>query len=261
MISLKEIVANLLDSSDASSHSYRRLYNLGVFGMKTEFNLDVTGGIKTVLLDVNANKTVELPCDYIRYNKIGVVNQSGEFTTFKCNDQLTNYHQAYFNSTTRLAALPTLPTLGAAGYPDGGLVDYNALYYLNYWFSGTSYQLFGIGSGTANVGEYKVDEQARIILFDPFFHWSQVLLEYLSDGMDEENDDYQVDIRAAEAVKSYLRWQNAIDQTKKYSQGQIRDYRSQYFNEKRKSKMRLNPIVLNELQNAERRSWKLAPKA
>lgn len=258
---LREIVANLLDSQDSSSHSFRRMYNLGVWGMKTEFDLDVTGQIKTVLLDVHANHTASLPCDFISYNKIGIVNQKGECVTLKCNDQLTNYHQAFFNATNRTAGVPIMPSYGTVDGLNTGFLDYNSYFYLNYWYNGTGYNLFGVGSGTVSLGEYKVDEQARIILFDPYFQWDKVLLEYLSDGCDEENDDYEVDVRAAEAVKSYIRWQNAIDQPKKYSQSQIQGMKLAYFNEKRKSKMRINHVVINELANAERRSWRLTAKA
>jgi hypothetical protein len=261
-MTLREIVSSLIDSQDASIHSFRRLYNMGVFGMKTEFNLDVKGKLKTVLLSVSPNKTAEFPSDYISYSKIGVVNGKGEIACFKRNNQLTNYHQEYYSQNSRTKGVPYLPGYGTVdGLNGGGYFDYNGFAYLNYNYSGTNYNLFGIGSGTASIGEYKVDDAARVILFGQHFYYDEVLLEYLSDGSDEENDDYYVDVRMAEAVKSYLRWQNAIDMPKKYSPSQIQGYKSNYYNQKRLSKMRMNPLVLNELQDAERRSWKLTAKA
>lgn len=258
---LKEIVGNLLDSMDSSSHDFRRIYNLGAFGMRTEFALDIKGTFKTVLLPVNPNKTALLPCDYVSYSKIGVANKRGEIATLKRNDKLNNYHQDFFSSIDKYAGLPTLPAYGYAGEGTNGIAGYNSFFYLNYWYGNTSYNLFGLGSGTANVGEYKVDDNARIILFDQCFTFDAVILEYLSDGCDEENDDYEVDIRAAEAVKCYLRWQNAIDKPKQFGQGVVTSLKNSYFNEKRKARMRINAVVLNEMQNAERRSWKLVAKA
>ncbi len=261
MIKLREIVANLLDSQDSSSHSFRRLYNLGAFGMKTEFNLDVLGSFKTVLINVSPNKTAQLPCDYVSYNKIGITNAKGEIVTFKRNNQLTNFHEAYYNTLDRTAGVPTLPTYGVSDGLNPTFFDYNSYFYLNYWYNSTSYQLFGIGSGTQSLGEYKVDEQNRIILFDPSFQYDQVLLEYLTDGCDEDNGDYEIDVRAAEAVKSYLRWQNAIDLNKKFSLGQVQVFKREYYNQKRLARMRLNPVIVNELADAERRSWRLTAKA
>lgn len=258
---LREIVNSFIDSKDSSSHEFRRLYNIGAFGMRTEFNLDIKGNIKTVVIPVNANKTALLPTNYISYCKIGLANPKGEIATLKRNDKLVNYHADFFNVANRNDTLPTLPSYGFLGGLNNGLGIYDAANYLNFNYGGTSYNLFGLGSGTPTIGEYKVDDANRIILFDPNFIFSEIILEYLSDGCDEENDDYEVDIRAAETVKCYLRWQNAIDMPKKYPQGVVREFRSQYYNEKRKSRMRINPVVLNEMSNAERRSWKLVAKA
>ena len=257
---LREIIGNLLDSKDEGSHEFRRLWNLGVFGMKAEFNLDVKGHLKTVLLTLNPNKTVQLPCDYVKYSKIGIVNDLGEFVTFKRNNQLTAYHQDYFNNATPLSNVPTLPTAAMLSGLNGGSSLYSQASYLNYNYGGTSFNLFGLGSGTADIGQYKVDEWAKIILFDPNFTYTQVLLEYLSDGEDD-NEDYDVDIRMAEAVRCYLRWSDVVDRPKKASQGTVDRLWHNYSNSKRLARMRINPVVMNEIQNAERRSWKLVAKA
>jgi len=261
MLTLREVVGQLIDSKDESSHSFRRLYNLGVWGMKVEFNLDVKNHIRTALLDINPNKTCELPCDYVTLSKMGVVNSYGEIATFKLNNRLSMYHAEYFSQTTnRNTGVPTLPTYGWYAGLNGGLVDYNAFAYLNYWYSGTTFNLYGLGSGTAEVGEYKIDETNRIILFNERFNWTQFLLEYMSDGSDEENDDYPVDIRMAEAVKCWLRWQDKIDK-KNVGIGEKNKLKLDYYNQKRLSRMRLNPIILNEMQNIERRSWRMVAKA
>jgi len=258
-MTLRDIIINYLDSKDDSSHSFRRLWNLGTFGMQTEFGLDVKANIKTAVIDVNPNKTIALPCDFISLSKVGVLNHKGEVVTFKVNNNLTTYHQEYFDSTTRLSGLPTIPTYGFLGVNGG--YGYNSLLYLNYWYSGTSYNLFGLGSGTVDVGEYKLDDYNKIMLFNPqCFHWEQVVLEYLTDGADESGD-YPVDIKMAAAVKAYLRWADVVDRPKKASPNEVKQLFFAYNNEKRKARMRINPVILNEMQNAERRSWKLVPKA
>lgn len=76
-IGLKKIVANYLNTEDLTSHQFLRLYNIAKWGLDTEFNLDITGKLKTVILEVNPNKTVDLPCDYVSYTKIGQINSRG----------------------------------------------------------------------------------------------------------------------------------------------------------------------------------------
>lgn len=254
-IALKKIVGEFLDSADQSSHQFRRLYNIGVRGMR-EFNMDITGSLKTVVLDINANKTAELPCDYIAYSKIGVLNDKGEVLTFKRNDQLSNYNQDNFNQANRSEGAPSVTSIGNWVNPTSF-----PFFFYNYWMGGTSYNLFGLNSGTADLGNYKVDEDAGIILLDSRVSFRQIVLEYLSDGSEEDCDDYFINAQASEAFICYLRWKNATDLYKKFSPSQVRMFKMEYYRERKLAKMRLNKVVISELQNIKRALTKLVAKA
>lgn len=252
-ISLKEIIGQFLNSSDQTSHQFLRLWNIGVFGMKTEFNLDITGGVKTMLLDVNPDKTVTLPCDYIRYSKIGVLNNIGEVVTFKRNNQLTTAQRSISGG---LSSYPKAGAINnAASYP------YSQLNYNNYFYNGKNYNLFGADSGTVNIGEYKVDDRAMCIFLNMETTYSQIVLEYLSNGFDEGCNDYFIDVRAGECMKSYIRWQEAIDSRKKFSYSTVNEMKKDYYRTKRIAKMRINPFNLSEFNDCIRKSVKLVAKA
>jgi hypothetical protein len=253
-IKLKEIIGQFLNSADQSSHEFLRLWNIGVWGMKTEFNLDITGVMKTVLLDVNPNKTAYLPCDYISYSKIGVLNDKGEVITYKRNDQLARVNK---NKPTRLEGFPV-----ERGVMDNYLYSpyYNS-YYFNYFTNGTTFHLYGKDSGTAQLGSYKVDEDAKVIYLGiEDTYQTQIVLEYLSDGYAENMDDYEVDVKASEAMLCYLRWFNSKD-SKKYSPSEVQMNMKAFYNQKRLAKMRINLFVLNEMQDISRRGIKLTAKS
>lgn len=254
-VQLRKVVAQFLDSADESSHAFRRLYNIGVRGCE-QFNLDLTGNIKTVVIDVEANKTAYLPEDYISYSKIGVLNERGEVVTFKRNQDLSMWNDIYTQLDERQTGVPISNTLGFLDDQSA----YPYLYY-NYFYQGSSFNLFGLDSGTAKIGEYKLDEVNGLILLSPNSEHSQVVLEYLSDGYDSDADDYEIDVRAQEAFICWLRWNNAKDLRKKFSQSDVRGYKIEYFNELRKAAMRINPFILNEAENAARVGTKLVPKA
>lgn len=254
-IPLKQIIAELIDSKDSSSHEFRRLYNIGVRGIR-EFNTDIVGNFTTALLDVNANKTAELPDDYVSYSKIGVINDKGEIITLRLNNQLSDYGSKRFLAEDRFIDVPKVDTIT---YPS---VPYNYPYiYYNFFAANQSFNLFGIGGGGQNLGDYKVDEECGIIIFSPEFKYDKILLEYLSDGMDRECDDYMVDSRAAEALLAYVRWKSALDMPKKFGQGMIREYKAEYKAERLKAKMRINKIVVSEFEDMQRITNKLAPRA
>jgi len=252
---LRQIIAQFLDSADQSSHQFRRLYNIGVRGCK-EFNLDITGQFKTVLLPVNPNKTVTLPQDYLTYSKMGIVNERGEIITFTKNEQLSQYHAIYTQQVERNEGVPELTTIGNYVAP----LPYPYLY-SNYWNGGTSYNLFGLNSGTANITEFDIDEGAGVILLNQHTRYEEMLLEYLSDGYDELADDYKIDVRAEEAFICYLRWKQATDLIKKFSASQVREYKNEYYRERKLAKMRINKALVSEFTKTKRSLTKLVPKA
>ena len=252
---LRQIIAQFLDSADQSSHQFRRLYNIGVRGCR-EFNLDITGQFKTVLLPVNPNKTVTLPQDYLTYSKMGIVNERGEIITFTKNEQLSQYHAIYTQQVERNEGVPELTTIGNYVAP----LPYPYLY-SNYWNGGTSYNLFGLNSGTANITEFDIDEGAGVILLNQHTRYEEMLLEYLSDGYDELADDYEIDVRAEEAFICYLRWKQATDLIKKFSASQVREYKNEYYRERKLAKMRINKALVSEFTHKKRSLTKLVAKA
>lgn len=252
---LRQIIAQFLDSADQSSHQFRRLYNIGVRGCR-EFNLDITGQFKTVLLPVNPNKTVTLPQDYLTYSKMGIVNERGEIITFTKNEQLSQYHAIYTQQVERNEGVPELTTIGNYVAP----LPYPYLY-SNYWNGGTSYNLFGLNSGTANITEFDIDEGAGVILLNQHTRYEEMLLEYLSDGYDGLADDYEIDVRAEEAFICYLRWKQATDLIKKFSASQVREYKNEYYRERKLAKMRINKAFVSEFTHKKRSLTKLVPKA
>ena len=254
-IGLKTIVAELIDSKDSSSHEFRRMYNIGVRGVR-EFNTDIVGNFSTKLLNVNANKTADLPEDYVSYSKMGVINEKGEIVTLRSNPQLSNYNIGHPLNPDRFEGVPGI---GAVSYP---AIPYNYPYiYYNFFISNQSFNLFGLAGGGQDIGNYKVDEECGIIIFGPNFKYEKVLLEYLGDGMDRDCDDYMIDSRAAEAMLAYIRWKTALDNPKKYGQGIMRDYKQEYKSERLKAKMRINKIVVSEFEDIQRITNKLAPRS
>lgn len=257
---IRKYVARILNSSDRSDHEFVRLYNLAVQGYEDEFQPDIQGTFLTVLLNVNPNKTVELPVGYVNYSKIGIVNQVGEFVCLKRNDQLSNYHAIYYDQANRNAGVPTIDTFSNPFLPTGN-TGYNYGYWYNFWQLGTSFNLYGLPSGTATIGEYKIDIGANVIILNPEFNYPQVLLEYLSDGYFEEDTDYMIDSRCGAAMTAWIRWKGALDQPKKYGVSVLAMYERQYYNSKRIARMRMNPFNLAEMNDIIRRATNLTAKA
>jgi hypothetical protein len=90
-VKLDDIVSSLLNEMDSSIHTRRRLYDIGIDGIR-EMNINVKGRIKTTTLIVDPNKTASYPLDYINYRKLGVHNDDGEIATFEINKNLSRFN-------------------------------------------------------------------------------------------------------------------------------------------------------------------------
>lgn len=221
--------------------------------------MDVTGVFKSVLLNVSANHSVAWPCDYLDYSTLGIINGCGEVVPLKHNENLSLLRQQYLSSQQQIVQVPTAPSglvygvENPLGFP---------FYWLNYNWGDTGWvHLYGAGGGAPTVGEFTVDVNNRCFYVPHGFPYSSVMLEYLSNGFSEEGQDYMIDIFAAEALKWWIRWQDAIGLPKKYSMGQAREYKAEYIIQRRDAKARITHTRINEMQQVFRSHVKLAAKA
>lgn len=255
-IPLTQIIAELLDSSDRSSHYFRRLYRIGM-QVARKFNRDITGEFKTVLLDVSANGTVSWPCDYLDYATLGVVNDNGELVPLRHNEDLSLLKQAYLASHSSVVSAPNIPSCVNGGSPQFPF----PFYWLNYWGDAGYIHLYGVGGGGANIGEFTIDVHNKCFYVPSGFGYTSLVLEYLSDGLDPEQQDYMIHIFAIDAVKDCIRWESMRDLPKKYSMSEVAAAKQQYLISRRDCKAMMNKARVSEMQVVFRDSIKLTAKA
>lgn len=241
-VTLKESISLFLNSKGGSQHEMARLYNMASKRGIKIFSLEISGRVKSVLLDVSVNGTIALPPDYVAYSKVGVVDQFGKIYTFKQNPNLT--------------ALRSEINIGST---HEGIARHSI--YANFAYDGSSYNIPGYALGTPTIGEFKIDEISGVILFDIGNPYRQIVLEYLPDGYDDSAKDHCMDFRVQECFIAWLRWQNAVDLRKQFSKQDIVDYKKEYYRERRNAKWKLNPVIISEMENVRRMSIKLVAKA
>lgn len=247
-VKLSQLVADYISQHDGTQQDQFRLTNIARRGIRI-LNLDVIGELRTQVLQMNDNKTVDLPQDYIHFTKLGILNGKGEISTFRENTDLA---LAGDLSGSRFK-LPTA-TNTVTGDP-------NYLSSMNYINQGAYSQLLGIGSGSSNIGEYRIDEANRVIVFSSSIAFSQIIMEYLSDGSDENDGDMPVDERAYEAMLAWIEWKDYAGKTKKHSAGEVQMAMRAYYNEKELLRLRMKPAIKSIINEKIRDAIKGAPKA
>jgi hypothetical protein len=217
--------------------------------------MDVTGTFRTQLLTISPNHTVPFPDDYLDYSMIGIINSQGEGVPLKHNEEILGIKRAFLASQNKLVGVPELPgfinMLNTLGFP---------LFWWNFQWGGNWVHLYGAEGGQPNIGEFNIDEDNKCFLINPEFPYSEILVEYLSNGFDCSCNDYKIHTFATDAFLAWLRWKDAID-SKKASDSRVKYLRSEFGREKLMAKMRLNPVRVQEMERVYRSRIKLVARA
>ena len=247
-VGLSEIIYQYIDQARMSNADYRRLWAIGVRGVE-EMGMDVYATPKTAKLVVNANKTVTLPSDYIAFSKVGVFNADGEVATLRRNINLSSYKILQADRLTSNTDNTT-----------GNTYRLQDLAYVNY-FDGARYvNIFGAGSVLNSAGEFDISEEDGLIYLDNGFTFDYVVLEYLSSPADDV--DYKIPIQIREAILAFVAWKDIehLPLGRKASLGDKQLRRKEYYNQKRNSNLRENPVTLWDANEVIRLGTKLVAK-
>lgn len=247
-VGLSEIIYQYIDQAKLTNAEYRRLWTIGVRGVE-ELGMDVSSTPKTVKLFVKANKTVDLPSDYIGFSKVGVFNQQGEVATLRRNPDLTGYK---IDMNDRLA--------NNFDSTSSNTFRLQNLAYVNY-FDGARYvNIFGAGSVLKNEGEFDIDEEQGILYLDNNFGYTYVVMEYFSSPADDV--DYKIPVQIKEAVLSYIAWRDIemLPSGRRVNLTEKQTRRKEFYNQKRLAKLRVNPVTPWDANEVIRLGQKLVAK-
>lgn len=233
-ITLDECVNSYIDESEQGIHKYFKIWQLA-FRVMTELGIDFFYQIRTQKLAVNPNFTVELPADYVKWTKVGVLNDVGEIIPLRYNEKLTNFAQF---DTDRLSKTQ-----------DNTLFNFflfNTPIWYNFWTGNMFTILYGMPSGAPFVGNFKIDESSGVILLDETFSYTYVMLEYIC--APQQGQTYYIPIQFKEAMIAGLAWldiRNVPAKTHVHNSN-VSMRRHEFYNQRRLAWARYRPLNLME---------------
>lgn len=236
-VPLKRLVSMFLDEFDKSMGDWDKAWIMA-FRALADLGFDIAFEPETFRLPVNGNMTVTLPAGYIKWTRIGVINASGEVSVLKVNTSLTTFRD---NNPNRLTAItPDIPDMDASNF-------LQSPFFYNYYFGSVYSPYFGIGNGLITYGDCFVDEKNNVIVLEPNYGFSDLLLECIISP--QQNEDYQIQMVCQEAVIAFIAW--------KFKLGSEQDY----YYRKAEARRRLKPVTLQEINQAIRENQKYSLKA
>lgn len=249
-ITLDSIIKDYLQESEQPIHKYSKLFDIAFRGMD-ELGIDFFYQIKSVKLPVNANKTVNLPSDFLNYTKVGFLNGKGEVVLLSKNEKLTTYASLFPDRDAKVK--------DAASF-DWNLSVPNNLFF-NYFQTGGLGNLYGLPSGAPYVGSFKIDQANGVIVLDLRYEKDYVILEYAASP--KEGEEYMIPVVFREALVAYLSWIDirSMPASRKGTLGDKRDRRSEYYNQRRLALSRWQPFKIEEAYELNLESQRLTVKA
>ncbi len=214
--------------------------------------LDFFYRIKAVKLPLNANLTVTLPADYLNWTKVGILNDRGEIIPLWYNDKLTSYADLLPDRIEKVED------------PESGWLDWNNNTWCNYWNGSGYVNVYGVPSGEPFVGSFKVDNANGVIILAPDFAngfgRDYLMLEYVASPI--QGQDYYVPVQFREAVIAWLWWKdgNAKSIRSHMELGARRDWKHEFYNERRQAMARWKPIRFQEKYQISQEMGRLAVK-
>lgn len=252
------------DVGDFHDHYWFQMYRFGIRCLE-EMKIDMLNrpSIRRIPVDQDT-KTVTLPADYVNYISIGV-EYNGILWNLGYNPRMCRPSPDNCGDMT----------LGEGGLPngllnqvglrneDGTLQSYEGTFR---WYDtsinpGFGQKQYGHGGGWNERGYYKVMHEDGIIMLNPSFDFTEIVLVYVSKAYTEGTKTL-VPHMVVDCVKSYCKWKWFEYKSDISGRTEMRDWmskaanhRQQYFAKFRLSQIRQRQNSPYEVAAAVRRSF------
>jgi len=257
-----------LDTDDfASGGSDVAIRNFALRGIR-EIGFDVTPRIKSLKLPVTTQDEVVLPEDFVDIVKIGVVSSDNILYVFGNNKNINKSRSIPNPAAEAVSAagpLDIAENIVADKIDDKGATlgfdtstnnSWDSYLFRNYIYEGQVGMMYGVGGGHL-YGEYRVNLDQNRIELSTNNSFSEVVLEYIAD--EARNTDPMVHVYAEEALRCYIYYKMCERKSNVPANEKARA-RSEFYNERRKAKARMNTFTKEEAMKVIRKNYKQAPK-
>lgn len=237
-IKVSEVVASYLDGKNLGASEYAKTYGIAIWGWR-ELNWDIVGKVMTIPVCLDCDGSFEIPEDALNIQDFGIANNSDS------GQSISSYDQTDDLSRCTPSIKPSPSNVRGDFKGDGVATSF--------------YDRGSLGLGSyETIGYYMVKMNERKIYVQDVCGGGDYLLKYLS--YNNVEGQYEINELAQAALKMYIRWQLSLDDPR-IGLGEKMNNERMYYNEKRKAKLRIKKITIQQLNKSARESEKMAVKS
>jgi hypothetical protein len=213
LVTIRHIVMQVLNRvQDYSMRQYKRLVEIAIEGIEELRLFHSEEGLEVVYLHMSADKTVQLPSDFIDFVKVGYP-LDGKIRLITRNDNILLPRTFYGSVIGGSFVADTGEAIGNTTYGAviGGVFvadteDPNQIFFSDHFRNGQFIGgLFGL-PGTIDQAYYRLDRENRQIVFSGVTPRSEIVLEYISTGMKSDGSS-MVPRETIIPLRAYILWQ------------------------------------------------------
>jgi len=242
------------------------LRNIALRGMR-EIGFDASRKIKSIKRTITtATDSIILPDDFVDLTKVGIVDADGFVRVLGENKNINYSRKLSDDGTTtvfdgkplNIAANQITDRVNdkTSTVSDSSDDDLDYHVFENYLYEGGIGRLYGIG-GAHLPGSYRLNLDQNRIEIQTNDSFTDVVLEYIAD--EARSGDPEVHVYAEEALRSYI-YYKIIERKSTVPANEKQRARSEYYNELRKAKARLNNFTKEEALKTIRKNFMQVPK-
>ena len=223
-----------------------------------EMGFDMLQVVRSLKLTIDqTTSSIELPCDYVDWTKVGVVGTDGLVYVLGHNKNI-NYSQKMKEcgecDDREESKTPTAGVSTAGG--DGVKNGFDSHIFRNFIYQNQEGRLYGVGGGSY-YGEFRVNLDQNRIEIESDANFTEIVLEYIAD--EARSKDPSVHIYAEQALRQYISYR-AIERKASVPANEKSRARQEYYNELRKANARMKSFTKEEALKTIRKNSKQAPK-
>jgi len=242
------------------------LRNIALRGMR-EIGFDASRKIKSLKRTIDtATDTIGLPDDFVDLTKVGLVDADG-FVRVLGENKNINYSRKLnaSSNTTAFDAQPMNVVVNriidrendkTSTVSDSTDDDLDYYVFENYLYEGGIGRLYGIG-GAHLPGSYRLNLDQNRIEIQTNDAFTDVVIEYIAD--EARSGDPEVHVYAEEALRNYM-YYKVIERKSTVPANEKQRARTEFYNELRKAKARLNNFTKEEALKTIRKNFMQVPK-
>lgn len=263
VVTIKEVVNDFLLTMTGADYAANVpdyvLHNIALRGCR-ELNFDMMKRIKSLNLPVDKDlATVNLPDDFVDFLRVGYAGGDGLFYTFKENkninmsmtyakDAFGNYIDSDADGVyDRVDDKEGITTLG---------VNIDNFPYRQYIYDTSEGGKYGYG-GARSEATFRINYDQNRIEISTEYQLDEVTIEYIAD--EARTDNPCIHLYCEEALRAYM-YYRVIERKADVPYNEKARARSEYFNEARRAKARLNSFSKEEALYNIRKNFRQSPK-